>query len=152
MCKELNLLSQRPVLLPCWSVLPWPLVRMTWGPWGWRGSHGQGSDSEERMSIEKCGSVQVYWPVGLPEINDLRVTHYFILSIALFSEFYFLTLWKHSTYTSQWCFHQLLLWGRNFPLRWGFNEFGLGVVCFLLQGWRVTLLISLTFINITHVW
>lgn len=43
------------------------------------GSRGQGSDSEERMSIGECVSVQVCGPVGLPDIHDCGVTHYFIL-------------------------------------------------------------------------
>ena len=54
-----------------------------------------GQTPKERMSLEKCVSVQIYSPFGLPEINDFRVTHYFILTMLLFSEFYFLTLWKH---------------------------------------------------------
>lgn len=60
-----------------------------------RGTQGQGSDSLERRSIEECVSVQVCGPAGLSEITDCGVTHYFILSMALIFQFYFLALWKH---------------------------------------------------------
>lgn len=86
MCKELSLFSLRP-------------ASETDGgsAWGWRGTQGQGSNSKERRSTEECVSVQIRSPAGLPEINDVGLTHCFILSMALFFEFCFLTLWKHST-------------------------------------------------------
>lgn len=86
MCKELSLFNLRP-------------ASETDGgsTWGWTGTQGQGSDSKERRSTEEWVSVQICCPVGLPEINDVGLTHYFILSMALFFEFCFLTLWKHST-------------------------------------------------------
>lgn len=71
MCKELSLFHLRPASEAGGG-----------GEWGWRGSQGEGSDSKERRSIEECVSVQVCSPVGLPEISDLGVTHYFLLSMA----------------------------------------------------------------------
>lgn len=89
MCKELSLFKLRPAS---------ETAAGEGSAWGWRGGQGQRSDSRGRRSMEewylfKC----VRSPVGLPEINDLGLTQYFILSMALFFEFCFLTLWKHST-------------------------------------------------------